>query len=252
MAQAVVQIGLVVVVLLIPLGMFWYWLTARRGRDVPLLRRIRGFDAMQGQLGRGIETGRAVHISIGTGGIVGNEALVTIASASIVESLADEAAESGASPTVSVADGTAMVLAQDLLRRPHAARGQIADHDPMNVQVLGMDPIQYTVGAMEYLAHSQPVSNTMVGSFGPEVALLAEAGVRAGLSQVAGATDVRALAVLRPVVDHLIVGEDVLAAAAYVNRKRGHIERLQAQDLARFALVFLIILGVVLSMLLQG
>ncbi len=248
MAQQIVQIGLIVVALALPIAMWVFSVAARRGR-VPQLRGLPALDALQGQLGRGIETGRPVHISIGAGGIVGEDTLVTLAGASIVDGLAQEAADTGASPTVTVADGTAMVLAQDMLRRPHTRRGDISGYDPLDVQLLGMQPVQYAAGAMEFLEHSHPISNVMIGSFGPEVGLIAEAGAKQGLTQVAGSTDARALSVLYPSVDHLLVGEEVFAAPAYIDRRAGHLARLRAQDLARVILVIVILLAALLRTL---
>jgi hypothetical protein len=248
MAQQIVQIGLIVVALALPIAMWVFSVAARRGR-VPQLRGLPVLDALQGQLGRGIETGRPAHISIGAGGIAGEDTLVTLAGASIVDSLAQEAADTGAAPTVTVADGTAMVLAQDMLRRPHARRGDIGGYDPLDVQLLGMQPVQYAVGAMEFLEHSHPISNVMIGSFGPEVGLIAEAGAKQGLAQVAGSIDARALSVLYPSVDQVLIGEEVFAAPAYLDRRAGQLARLRAQDLARAILVIVILLAALLRTL---
>jgi len=250
MAEQIVWIGLIIVVLSLPIAAWVFSLAARRGRP-PQLRPISAFDALQGQLGRGVETGRAAHISIGVGGIVGEETLVTLAGASIVDSLAQEAADTGASPVVTVADGTALILAQDMLRHPYTRRGDISGYDPLDVQMLGMQPFQYAAGAMDLLAHSQPVSNAMVGSFGPEVGLIAAEGAKQGLVQVAGSTDVRALAVLQPSVDHVLVGEEIFAVGAYIDRRPGHLARLQAQDLARYILIGVIVLAALLRTVLR-
>lgn len=250
MTQFIVLIGLVFVVVTIIVVMLWFGLRRRPTRYA--LRQISGFEAMQGQLGRGVETGHPAHISVGTGGISGPDALITLAGLSVVKSLAEEAALSGSAPLVSVANGTALVAAQDMLRRPYAQRGEVGAFNPLSVQAMGLDPTQYVAGAMDYLSNSKPVSNTMMGVFEDKVALLAEAGERAGLSQVAGAADVRALAVLRPAVDHLIIGEEIFATAAYVDQKPGQIARLQAQDLARAVLVIVILIGAVLSIFQLG
>jgi hypothetical protein len=248
MVQQIAQIGLIVVVLSLPIAMWVFSVASRRGRPLNL-RSVSAFEALRGQVGRGVETGRAAHISIGTGGITGEEALVTLAGASIVDGLAQEAADIGAAPTVTVADGTALILAQDMLRRPYTRRGDISGYDPLDVQMLGLQPAQYAAGAMEFLARSQPVSNAMIGSFGPEVGLIAEEGVKRGLTQVVGSTDVRALAVLQPSADHVLVGEEIFAAGAYLDRRAGHIARLRAQDLARFFLIAVIILTALLRTL---
>jgi hypothetical protein len=250
MAHQIAQVGLIFVVVSLPIAMWWLGVRARRARGAPQLRPVSAFDALRGQLGRGVETGRAAHISIGTGGLAGDEVLTTLAGASIVDSLAQEAADTGASPIVTVADGTALVLAQDMLRRPYTRRGDITGYDPLNVQLLGMQPMQYTAGAMDLLSNAHPVSNTMIGSFGPEVALIADAGVKQGLTQVAGSADVRAIAVLEPTADHLLIGEEIFAAGAYLDRRPEHLARLGAQDLARYILITFIILAALLRTLL--
>ncbi|HET7089180.1 MAG TPA: DUF6754 domain-containing protein [Anaerolineae bacterium] len=243
--QLLLQIALVVIALSLPIAMLVFSTSARRAR-VPQMRPLSAFDVLRGQVGRGIETGRPAHISIGVGGIVGDDTLVTLAGASIVDSLAPEAAETGAAPTVTVADGAAMILAQDTLRRPYARRGDLAGYDPRDVQLLGMQPFQYAAGAMDFLAHAQPVSNVMVGAFGPEAGLIVEEGVKQGLTQVAGSTDARSLAVLFPSANHLLVGEEVFAAPAYLDQRPGHIARLQAQDLVRFIVAAVIVIWSIL------
>jgi hypothetical protein len=248
--ELIVAVGLIVVVLSLPVFNLLFGPAARRGR-LPQPRPLSGFDALQGQLGRGIETGRPAHISIGTGSLVGEDALVTLAGASIVESLAQEAADTGASPAVSTGDATAMILAQDMLRHPYTRRGDITGYDPLNVQLLGAQPVQYAAGAMDLLAHSQPVSNTMVGSFGPEVGLIAVEGAKQGLTQVGASTDARALAVMQPSVDHLLLGEEIFAAGAYLDHKPGHLARLQAQDFARYILVVTILVAALLRLFIR-
>jgi hypothetical protein len=243
--QLSLQIALVVIVLSLPIAMLMFSTSMRRTRGAQM-RSLSAFDVLRGQVGRGVETGRPAHISIGVGGIVGDDTLVTLAGVAIVDSLAPEAAETGAAPTVTVADGAAMILAQDTLRRPYTRRGDLAGYEPRDVQLLGMQPFQYAAGAMDFLAHAQPVSNVMVGSFGPEAGLIVEEGVKQGLTQVAGSTDARAIAVLAPSADHLLVGEEVFAAPAYLDRGNGHIARLRAQDLARFIMAAVIVIWSIL------
>jgi len=251
MAQLIAQIGLIFVALTLPIAMWWFSLSLRRRGRSPQLRSLAAFDALRGQLGRSVESGRPAHISVGTGGLAGGEALMTLAGVSIVNSLAQESADTGAQPTVTVADGTALILAQDMLRRPYTRRGDLTGYTALNVQQLGMQPLQYAVGAADFLSSAHPVSNAMIGSFGPEVALMVDAGARQGLAQVAGSADARALAVLHTSADHVLMGEEIFAAGAYLDRRPGDLARLRAQDLTRLILI-IVILVAALSALLPG
>ncbi len=77
----------------------------------PRFRSIPLFGLLRGQTGRAIESGRELHVSIGTGGISGEDVTTTLAGLQIVEYLADEAAASGVSPLITTADATALLLA---------------------------------------------------------------------------------------------------------------------------------------------
>ncbi len=58
MAQQIVQVLVVFVVLSLPIAMWVFSVSmARRARRLPQLRPLSAFDALHGQLGRGVETG---------------------------------------------------------------------------------------------------------------------------------------------------------------------------------------------------
>ena len=86
----------------------------------PTLRPLPTLEILRGQQSRAIESGHSLHLSLGTSGIGGANTATTLAGLAILESLADEAAATDTPPTVTVADPTALVMAQDVLRRAYA------------------------------------------------------------------------------------------------------------------------------------
>src|SRR5512143_633922 len=100
-----------------------YFFTFRSGRRRPRFRAIPSFRLLRGQMGRAIESGRDLHVSIGTGGVSGDDAATTLAGLAVAEYLAYEAAASGIAPIVSTSDPTSAILAEDVVRRPYVRLG---------------------------------------------------------------------------------------------------------------------------------
>jgi hypothetical protein len=90
---------------------------------------------------------------------------------------------------------------------------------------------------MNYLAHERALANVMSGSFGPEIGLIEHEAGKQALLKVNGAADPRALAVLATTSEHLLIGEEMFAARAYLQARPQHLASLRAQDLARWLIV---------------
>jgi len=219
------------------------------------LRPLPGLEALRGQQSRAIESGQSLHLSLGTSGIGGANTAITLAGLAILESLADEAAATDTPPMVTVADPTALVMAQDVLRRAYARQGNMAGYDPRAVRYVAASPLPYAAGVSDILSSEEISANVMAGVFGPEAAFITEEGSKQGVLQAAGAADIAPLAVMYPSVNHLIIGEEMFAAADYMNNLPERTSSLLAQDVIRWllaALLFVASAGALLQRLLGG
>lgn len=203
----------------------------------PRFRAIPLFTALRAQMGRAIESGRELHVSIGTGSLSGEDVTTTLAGLQIVEYLADEAASSGIAPAVTTADAAALILAEDALRRPHLRLGNLENYQPLSARLTALNPTSYAAATVDYLAHDHVLANVMSGAFSTEAGLIAYAADKEGLPQFAAAADPRALAVMLPSTDNLLVGEELYAAKAYLQARPPHLASLRAQDWTRWAIV---------------
>ncbi len=230
----------------------WAWLYVRISAGLrPRFRSIPLFTQLRAQMGRAIESGRELHVSIGTGSIHGEDMAQTLASVSIVEYLADEAAASGIAPIITTADATALILAQDTLRRPHIRQGDLSNYQPLSARLPALNPTQYAAATMDYLAHENLLANVMSGTFGPEVALITNEADKQDLPQFNAAADPRALAVMMTATDHLLIGEEMFAAKAYLQARPQHLASLRAQDILRWIMVIGVIGLFVLSIFIK-
>jgi hypothetical protein len=221
----------------------------RRGARPRVLRPIDAFQSLPATVGQAVETGRRLHISLGTGMVGTADTAATVAGLTVLDQISAAAAVSDRPPVVTTSDGAAMLLAQDTLRSVYARQNALARYDPESAQVVGLSPVAYGA-AQTTLAKDEAVAGAvLIGTVGSEAVLLTEGGQRAGVTTLAGADSVSTQAMLYATADHPLVGEDVFAGGAYIGGQSRFIASLTAQDLARIGIAVLVVLGVIFETL---
>jgi hypothetical protein len=232
--------GLILVVLLI--------LRGRKGPR-PTIRPLPAFQDLWDEAGCAAESGGAIHIALGSGGLGGEDAATSLAGLQVVEALADATVCYNAPPIITVGDPTLLPLAQDILRRAYERNGLADLYDPGTVRFVAPSPVAYAAGAANVVATEHVTTSMIGGAFGAEVSLITDAGARRGLPQLAAAADPRALGALYPATDRLAVGEELYAAGAQMTGERRYLVSLVAQDILRVILVLVILGAAVLAFL---
>ena len=199
--------------------------------------------------GRAIESGRDLHVSIGTGGVSGDDTATTLAGLAIAEYLADEAAASGIAPTITASDPTSVILAEDAVRRPYTRQGNLSDFPRNAARLPALNPTQYAAATMDLLNHEPVLTNIMSGVFGSDAALIDQAANNHDLPQLFGAADPRALAVMSTSTDNLLLGEEMYAAKAYLRAQLPQLASLRAADIVRVIIAVLIVIVFIIGLL---
>ena len=115
--------------------------------------------------------------------------------------------------------------------------------DPTGGRITGLTPFSYAAGVIPVIHDEQVSTNILLGHFGPEVALLTEAGERVGSLTIAGSDQVATQAVLYAAAQEPLVGEEVFASGAYMGAPPAHVASLRVQDVFRWVLIAVILLG---------
>ncbi len=246
---------------------FFYWATKRGARLT--LRPIAAFETLKRLLAHAAEAGQPVHLSLGIAGIGDRATADTTAGLHVLEYLADRAAVSASPAIVTLANPTALPVAQDLLRRAYRRHGYPEEHDPARARLIAPDPLlntgaspnpdlyaagqndafAYAAGTMRLLNQQQLIANVMVGSFGDEFLLLGETGAQRRLNQVGGTSAVPVLPFVFTSVAHPLIGEEIFAGGAYLSNKPAHLSSLAAQDTVRWFVILLLVVGIALKSL---
>lgn len=220
-----------------------------RKKGKPDLRSISGYEALGDYVGQATESGRSLHVSMGTGGIGSAVTAESVSGLTVLEHIAAQAAISGLKPIVTVSDPSLLPVAQDVLRNAYAAYGYLDEYDPTCVRFISPDKVAYAAGVDDILTHAQVAGNVMVGSFTDEFLLMSEVGAGREIGQVGGTTSPQILSLVYPSVDHPLIGEEIFAAGAYLLKRGSHIASLATQDWLRTAIIVTILIGVLMSSL---
>jgi Domain of unknown function (DUF6754) len=235
---------IIVLSILLVLLLFLFLLTrsVRAGRTA-VLRPLSSLDGLEGQIGRAVESGRQLHLTLGQASLVGNANPTSVSATAVLDRLAKEGSANGTPPLVTVGDGTLLPLAQGSLQHALAQAGRSSDFDLSYTQFVAhnTDPFAYSAGVGALLQQQRVISNVMVGRFGPELVIMAEAANRQNIEQVIGTDDPTALAVATAVTDNVLIGEELFATAAYLEGTPSQIASLQLQDILRWIIVLFIL-----------
>ena len=208
------------------------------------LRPLKGYRAVAEQVGRAVESGSQVHMTLGRAPLPGANGPTSVAALEVVAHLAQESGKSGVSPRVTVGDATLLPAAQGEVKRAHDAVEIPVEFVADDVQFIATDdfPMAYAAGVTNTLHHGPVSGNVALGRFGPEIAVVAEAARREGLSQIIGSDDPTAMALATLYTDNVLWGEEIFTAGAYLEGTKELLASVRAQDILRWLVAGAILL----------
>ena len=242
---------LLIVVLLVFILTLLHHARAVAGKQPINRRPLRGLGVIWQALARGAETGRAIHLSPGSGGIGGRSSTVeTVAGLLAAERVATEAALNGAPLIASSGDAVAHLALRGTLRQAYQRAGLGQDYDSTNVQLLAhQDAMAYASGVSALYLRQKLEASQLIGGFGQEFLLAGEVGAQAGVPQLAGAAATNALPLAYLTAEGTLIGEELYAAEAYLARTPAPQARLLTQDALRTVIILAIVILLILSAL---
>jgi hypothetical protein len=233
--------GLVIVIVFAGLMIIF----AAAGRRFPgrNLREIYAFTRLKRAVGLAVEAGTRLHVSLGRGGIIGPENGPALVGFAMLERITRAASISDRPPVATSGDTILSILSQDTLHGAYRAMGVEHEYKPDLAQLTGLTPFSYAAGAMSVIRDEKVSANVLAGHFGSEVGLLTDAGERAGSITIAGTDSLPGQAVLFAASQEPLIGEELFAGGAYLNAGPLHVASLRTQDVFRWALIIIILIG---------
>ena len=212
------------------------------------LREIPAFLRLKRAIGLAVESGERLHISLGHGGIDGPRCAAGLVGLSVIQKISRAAAISDKPPIATSGEAALAILSQDVMHASYRAVNAENRYDPSLGQLTGLTPLSFTAGALPAVYDEQVSVNMLLGSFGSEVGLLADAAERMGSLTIGGSDNLPAQAVLFVSMKEPLVGEELFAGGAYLQVNPMHVSSLIALDVLRWVLIGLIILGAAMKL----
>ncbi|MBP1465425.1 hypothetical protein EYB53_006875 [Candidatus Chloroploca sp. M-50] len=246
---------LLLVALLVVVAMTWLHHARAVNGQIPPRRPLPALDPVHTALGRGAETGRAVHLSPGAsvlGAADGSRARTAelLAGLLVVQRISSEAALKGAPILVTSGDVIAHSALRGSVRQAYQMAGQARAYDASSVQLLAHnDKFAYATGVATVYAREPLELSVLVGGFQQEFLLAGEEGAQRHLPQVIGTTGASALPLMLLTTPSTLIGEEIFAAEAYLDTEGPAQARLLTQDGLRTVTIVVLIGGLLYSLL---
>lgn len=232
-----------IIFILVFVGLVVIFFATGRSRTIRDLREIPAFIRLRRSIGLAVESGARVHVSLGRGGLLGFPAGSALVGLTMLERIA-RAASSSDRPTIATSgEGTLGFLSQDVMRSAYQSVNAESRYDAGAGRLSGLTPFSYVAGAIPVILDEQVSTNVFVGNFGSEVGLLTEASEQKGGLTIAGSDHLPAQAVLIATAQEPLLGEEVFAGGAYLGAGAFHIASLRAQDVLRWVVIAVILVG---------
>lgn len=242
-------LGILIIFMMI--GFTWLHHAQALHRNLPKFRPLPALDTLRAALRRGAETGRAIHLSPGTGSIGQAPTMAqTMAGVLAAARVIEETALKGTPVLVTSGDAVTHLALKGALRQAYQYAGQAQDYDPASVRLLALeDPTAYATGLMTTYSPQRLEASQIIGHLGPEFILAGEEAAQYSIPQLVGTTSVSALPLLFLVSPSVLIGEEVFAAEAYLTASSTPQARLLTQDALRITLLLLVVGGLLLQSL---
>lgn len=223
------------------LSIFW-----AKGK-VPRIRRIAGLEAIDEAVGRATEMGKPVLFTPGFGDVATSGAAPTIAGLDMMGYVGRLTAKHDTKIISTVGHPNTYALAEEVLRNAYIAEGK-GERLPPDAVTFGTEiQFAYTAATLGLIQRDKPAACMFLGSFAAEAIVIAEAAVAIGAISIAGSTNHFQLPFFVAACDYTLIGEEFLAAGAYVSQDVRRIATIAGQDWVKLFAVVAMLAGAILA-----
>ena len=228
-------------------AILYYISKAKKGEKI-FIRKIAGLNAIEDALGRATEMGKPV---LYVPGIQPLDDLQTLASLSILSSIAKKTASFETDLMVPVRDPLVFSTAQEVVRESYLAIGRPDSYRDNMVEFLTSDQFGFVAGVNGYMVREKPAANFYLGGFYAESLILAETGNSIGAIQIAGTAIPSQLPFFIAACDYTLIGEELYAAGAYLSDDPKSRGSLKGQDMGKLFVMIAVLFFVLVTLVYQ-
>jgi hypothetical protein len=215
----------------------------------PVFRKINAYEQLSRAMGRAVEDGTRLHVSIGRGNLFTARGGSALAGLAMLRRLSERTSLSDNPPIVTSGDSSLAILSQDTMQSGYRAAGAEEQYRFTTGRLTGLTPLSYAAGTIPVTRDEQVSANIVIGDLGTEAALLAESADRENAELIAASDNFSAQSVLYVSSQEPLIGEELFAAGSYLEAGISHDASLQVQDVLRWLIILAILGGALLKFL---
>src|SRR5512140_2356052 len=223
-------------------------LSTLQRKSPPKLRTIPALTRLYRAIGLSVEDGTRLLIGLGNTSLLTGNAGAPLAGLSMLRHLTERTSLSDRPPLAVAGEAPLALLAQDTLQAGYEAAGAGEFYQPTTGRVVGLTPFSAAAGTLPILHDENVSAAVFIGHFGVESALLADAAERENTLVVGSSDDLAAQAVWYASAPETLIGEELFAAAAYIGGTPAQTASLTVQDILRWGIIAVLIIGSLLKL----
>ncbi len=214
-----------------------------KGRRTPRLRVIPALRRLYRLIGLSVEDGTRLLLSLGPGDLITKNGAPALAGFALLRHLTTRTSLSDRPPVAVAGDAALALLAQDTMEASYRTAGAAEFYQPTSGRVAGLTPFSSIAGTMPIVRDENVSTAVLMGHFGVEAALLADAAERGNSLLVGSSDDLAAQAALYASATEALIGEELFAADAYLEGSPARVASLTVQDVLRWLIIAAILVG---------
>jgi hypothetical protein len=245
MISFIIEGRLMGLIFLIALAILLWYYTDKASKGKPeTIRRLPAFDALDEAVGRAIEQGRPI---MATYSFQDNFNPPTMVGLEAVRYTSKLAGEKGGTMLVGAGSARTLPVAMENYRLGCVEAGVPELYNPQNVYFFTRQQWAYASGVMGLMQREKPGACVFIGPFLVEGIHLGINSRRIETMAIAGNTSYSMGAFMFVSMDYVLLGEEMLAAGAYMTEDITNISGIAAEDVMKWVLAIILTAGTLLK-----
>lgn len=213
------------------------------------LRTIEAVENLKRASGLSVEEGKRLHLCLGNANMLSTNNAAGYVGLNVLDRLTRVSISSDNPPITTCGDSTLALLSQETLKTAYRSGNALDVYSSQQARLAGTSAFSYAVGVLPSMTDEKVSSHILVGHFGPEVALLTDAGERQGAQMVTASDTLEGQAVIYAASSNPLIGEELYALTGYIQVNPFHQACLRVQDIMRWVLIGGLLLGVLIRIM---
>jgi hypothetical protein len=211
------------------------------------IKKLKSFINLRKNIGLTIEEGKRLHISLGNTPLNTIRSAASFVALTALENILKQSSLSDKPPIASSGAGDLSILSRDQFISTYRELNALERFDPSQSYLTGPTNYAYISGLYPIVHQKDSSVHLMIGNYGPEMGLITEACRRMGAVSVAGTTSLQGQAVTFACADDATIGEEFFALPDNLSKSPAYRISLYLQDILRWGVIVIIILGLFMN-----